>query len=101
MNLLKFKKIKSINYKRLKTPVNTQALDTIELTDEFEKKREVVLKEASKNACIIGMFNIDNPLLELETPTNNGYVDDMEAKKKQQFHKKISNFSKIFDDIDE
>lgn len=108
LNSLRFDSIKNINYKQLINSNDKETLDILGLTNEFEKRSKDVLDEASKNSVIISMFNMDNPLFEIETPINNGYVDEMKIKKqekkknrKQEIKKVAENISKWFEDIDE
>lgn len=62
--------------------VNEEELKLLNLNETYKGRFENVLIEATRNSSIIGLFNIDNPLLEIPTPVSNVYTDDVISYKK-------------------
>lgn len=109
LNSLKFIRFDSISYINARKNSNQEELKLLSLDEMYKEKLKKVLDEATRNSNIIGLFNLDNPLLEIVTPVRNEYTDDVMSYKKlseekdaKQLQKKLDNFSKYLeDDIDE
>lgn len=82
LNSLKFIRVNNINYHNAKKIVNEEELKLLNLNETYKGRFENVLIEATRNSSIIGLFNIDNPLLEIPTPVSNAYTDDVISYKK-------------------
>lgn len=84
LNSLKFIRVNSINYYNAKKIANKKELKLLNLDKTYEERLESTLIEATRNAHIIGLFNIDNPLLEIPTPIGNIYTDKEQQKRKEK-----------------
>lgn len=108
LNSLKFTCTNNINYYKARKLVNEEELKFLNLDKMYSNKLKEVLDEATRNANIIKLFNIDNPLLEIPTPVGNTYTDVLmsckkltEEKEAKQLQKKLDNFSKWLGDIED
>lgn len=84
LNSLKFACTSNINYYKAKKLVNKEELKFLNLDEMYSNKLKEVLDEATRNANIIKLFNIDNPLLEIPTPVGNTYTDVLISNKRQE-----------------
>lgn len=108
LNSLKFTCTNNINYYKAKKLAREEELKLLNLNETYEERLEDTLIEATRNANIIKLFNIDNPLLEIPTPVGNAYTDDLisfnklaEENKGRQLQKELDNFSLWLGDIDD
>lgn len=84
LNSLKFTCTNKINYYKARKLINKEELKLLNLDEMYSNRLKEVLDEATRNAHIIGLFNIDNPLLEIPTPVGNTYTDVLMSYKKQE-----------------